>query len=473
MSETGGASHGADREPADGLGPAPDAGTGARAQPAGTVPEVLDASDGGDRPVPGQHASRRRLLGGGLAAAGAVAVAGGGYAVGRDSAPSAKEPAAPADDRVAFYGARQAGIATPSQDRLAFAAFDVSVTDPQALAVMLGTWAAAAAQMTKGLPIGAVERTPSAPPVDTGEATGLGAAGLTVTVGFGPSLFDGRFGLAKYRPAALAKLPDLPGDGSLQPERSGGDLCVQACADDPTVAFHVIRNFARLARGTAVMKWSQLGFGRTSSTSTAQTTERNLFGFKDGTRNIKAQETASMDDYVWVGAETDKKWMRDGSYLVARRIRMLIESWDTSALSDQESTFGRYKTSGAPLTGKHEFDTPDLTATAGGEPVVPANAHIRLAAPESNHGQKILRRGYSYTDGIDATTGLLDAGLFFLAYQKDPRRQFVPIQQRLGTHDALNEYIRHTGSALFAVPPGLSGPGDWWGKQLFTEAGLV
>jgi deferrochelatase/peroxidase EfeB len=82
----------------------------------------------------------------------------------------------------------------------------------------------------------------------------------------------------------------------------------------------------------------------------------------------------------------------------------------------------------------------------------------------------ILRRGYSFTDGIDPTTGLLDAGLFFIAYQKDPRKQFVPIQRRLGLHDALNEYIQHTGSALFAVPPGVSGPGDWWGKALFASA---
>jgi len=231
----------------------------------------------------------------------------------------------------------------------------------------------------------------------------------------------------------------------------------------------VIRNFARLARGTAVMKWSQLGFGRTSSTSTEQQTERNLMGFKDGTRNIKAQSTADLDDYVWVGGETDQDWMKGGSYLVARRISMLIESWDTDYLTDQENVFGRYKTSGAPLGGKNEFDPPDLAAKDGqGHPVIPLNAHIRLAAPETNNGQKILRRGYSYTDGIDATTGLLDAGLFFIAYQKDPRRQFVPIQTRLGQQDNLNEYIRHTGSALFAVPPGLAAPGDWWGKALFA-----
>jgi deferrochelatase/peroxidase EfeB len=409
--------------------------------------------------------SRRGFLGGALGAAGALAAGGAGFRVARATEPSATPK--PVSDGVPFYGRHQSGIATPAQDRLAFAAFDVTSRDRAALARLLGTWAAAAAQLTRGAPIGAVETSPQAPPVDTGEAMGLGPARLTVTVGFGPSLFDDRFGLAAKRPAALADIPPLPGD-TLQPGRSGGDLCVQACADDPTVAFHVIRNFARLARGTAVMKWSQLGFGRTSSTSASQETPRNLMGFKDGTNNIKEENGTDLDDFVWVGDGTDQPWMKGGSYLVARRIRMLIESWDTDYLADQENVIGRFKTSGAPLTGQHEFDTVDLSATRAGKPVIPADAHIRLAAPATNGGQKILRRGYSYTDGNDPETALLDAGLFFICFQKDPRRQFVPIQRRLARFDALNEYIRHTGSALFAVPPGLSAAGDWWGKSLFT-----
>ncbi|HEX7659937.1 MAG TPA: iron uptake transporter deferrochelatase/peroxidase subunit [Pseudonocardiaceae bacterium] len=410
---------------------------------------------------------RRRFLGGvALGVAGVAAVGGAGFGIGRVTEPA---PAAGPDaQKVPFYGVNQAGIATPAQDRLAFAAFDINSTDVTAVKTMLGLWAAAAAQMVEGKQVGAVDTSPSAPPIDTGEAVGMGPSQLTITVGFGPSLFDHRFGLASRRPAALADLPNLPGDQTLEASRSGGDLCVQACASDPTVAFHVIRNFARLARGTAVMKWSQLGFGRTSSTSTSQETERNLMGFKDGTRNIKSEEPSDMDQYVWVGNETDQAWMKGGSYLVARRIRMLIESWDTDYLTDQQNVFGRFRTSGAPLTGSQEFDTPNFAAKQNGSFVIPDNAHIRLAAPEQNSGQKILRRGYSYTDGIDSTTGLLDAGLFFLAFQKDPRRQFVPIQTKLGANDNLNEYIRHTGSALFAIPPGLSGPGDWWGKALFT-----
>jgi deferrochelatase/peroxidase EfeB len=408
--------------------------------------------------------SRRGFLGVALGGLGAVVAGGaGGYGLARGT----EAKASPAPTSVPFYGVHQPGIATPAQDRLAFAAFDVTSKSKDAVIGMLASWAAAGARMTQGLPIGPTETGPQSPPVDTGEALGLNPGDLTITVGFGPTFFDDRFGLAAKRPAALADIPALPGD-LLAPAQTGGDICVQACSNDPQVAFHVIRNFARIARGTAVMRWSQLGFGRTSSTSTSQATPRNLMGFKDGTNNIKAEDGAEMNAFVWVGGETDQPWMKGGSYLVSRRIRMLIESWDTDYIADQENVFGRVKDTGAPLTGKQEFDRPNLEATANGKLVIPADAHIRLAAPASNGGQKILRRGYSYTDGTDQSTGQLDAGLFFIAFQKDPRTQFVPIQRRLGTNDALNEYIKHVGSGLFAVPPGLSEVGDYWGKTLLS-----
>ena len=411
--------------------------------------------------------SRRRLLG--VAAIGgstlAVAGAGAGYA-----AKSAASDATPATSGpVPFYGTHQAGIATPAQDRLAFAAFDVVTRDSQQLQEMLGLWAAAAARMSRGELVGPTESAPQSPPVDTGEALGLDPGRLTVTVGFGPGLFDDRFGLAGKRPAALAPLPDLPGD-QLQPSICGGDICVQACSEDPQVAFHVIRNFARMGRGTVVLKWSQLGFGRTSTTSVSQSTPRNLMGFKDGTNNIKAEDAAEMADYVWVGRETDQPWMADGTYLVSRRIRMSLESWDADYLADQQRVFGRFKDSGAPLTGHREFDPVSLAATSpSGSPVIPLDAHIRLASHVTNHGIRILRRGYSFTDGIDPRTGQFDAGLFFIAFQKNAHTQFVPLQTRLGTNDALNEYITHTSSALFAVPPGLHAVGDWFGRRLFQS----
>jgi deferrochelatase/peroxidase EfeB len=413
--------------------------------------------------------TRRQVLGAGIGAAAAVAVGAGGYAGGRlaDDG-SADAPRSAADDRVPFYDARhQAGIATPAQDRLAFAAFDVTSATRTSLMAMLGAWTAGAARMTAGQPIGPTETLPQSPPVDTGEALGLSPARLTVTVGVGRSLFDDRFGLADRMPAALRPFGPLPGD-RLDPRRTGGDLCVQACSDDPQVAFHVVRNLARIGRGTCVMRWSQLGFGRTSSTSRRQQTPRNLMGFKDGTNNIKEEDAADLDDFVWVSDETDQTWMRGGTYLVARLIRMLIESWDADFIADQEAVFGRFKTSGAPLNGHAEFDPVRLHAVhPDGTPVIPADAHIRLAAPETNEGQKILRRGYSYTDGTDPSTGSLDAGLFFICFQQDPHRQFARIQHRLGQFDGLNEYITHTGGGTFAIPPGVRAPGDWFGRALF------
>ncbi|WP_420882586.1 Dyp-type peroxidase [Streptomyces murinus] len=277
-----------------------------------------------------------------------------------------------------------------------------------------------------------------------------------------------RFGLADRRPAALADLPHLP-PADLDPDRSGGDLAIQACADDPLVAFHAIRNLARIGRDTVVMRWSQLGFGKAASNGAGQQTPRNLMGFKDGTRNIHGDDTALMDQHVWVGKETDQAWMRGGSYLVARRIRMRIEGWDRDYLADQQNVFGRYKYSGAPLAGSKEFDTPDFKAKgADGRPVIPAKAHMRLAAHENNGGIRILRRGYSFTDGIVAASGELDSGLFFIAFQKDPREQFVALQRKLGMNDALNEYIQHVGSGLFACPPGVTAPGGTWAEELLA-----
>ena len=407
-------------------------------------------------------ASRRGFLLGGVAVAGA----GVGGLVGHVADPEKATPA-PAD-RVSFYGDRQAGIATPPQQRLAFAAYDLVTTDRAALQQLLKTWTDAAAAMCAGQMVPGDSTTPAAPPADTGEAAGLSPANLTVTIGFGPSLFDGRFGLAGKRPAALADLPRFPKD-QLDPRDSNGDLCIQACADDPVVAFHAIRNLARLGRGTVTMRWSQLGFGKAASTSAAEETPRNLFGFKDGTRNIETSDAAGMDQHVWVGGESDQPWMRGGSYLVSRRIRMKIEAWDRDYLSDQEAVFGRAKVSGAPLTGTGEHDAPDFAATGpDGQPAIPMDSHMRLAAHENNGGVRILRRGYSYTDGMFSDSGELNAGLFFIAYQKDPRTQFVPLQRKLAQNDALNEYIEHVGSGLFACPHGVSTPGDFWGSALFA-----
>jgi deferrochelatase/peroxidase EfeB len=393
--------------------------------------------------------TRRRLLASaGIGAAGIGLGGATGYLVGSENAEASEGTGS-----VPFYGDHQAGIATPAQDRLHFAAFDLVNPSRAALKELLREWSAAAAEMTGGRMVGDANSIQLAPPDDTGETVGLLPSRLTLTIGFGPSLFErGGLGLSGKRPAALRKIPPLPAD-ELNEGESGGDLCVQACSDDPQVAFHAVRNLARIGRGTVVMRWSQLGFGRTASTSRSQKTPRNLMGFKDGTANIKAEDGKAMDRFVWVGGE-GPAWMRGGTYMVTRRIRMLLEIWDRSPLADQEETIGRDKYRGAPLGGSEEFESLDLEAEKGGKPVIPVDAHVRLASASANGGERILRRGYSFTDGVDESLGELEAGLFFICFQRDPERQFVAIQRRLSSSDALNEYIRHVGGAVFAVPPG-------------------
>jgi deferrochelatase/peroxidase EfeB len=415
--------------------------------------------------TPGPLSRRQVLSGIGLAGAGVTL---GGFLAGCDSSggASAAPATAPASSTVPFHGAHQAGIVTAAQDRLAFATFTVvDGTDRSSLRDLLADWSTAAERMTTGELVGE-DTDLDAPPLDTGEAVGSPAANLTVTLGYGPSLFDDRFGLAPKRPALLVDLPALPNE-NLDPDYTGGDLCIQACSDDPLVAFHAVRNLARLGMGVVELDWMELGFGKTSTTSTTEATPRNLLGFKDGTRNIKAQQTDLIDRYVWVGRESDQEWLRGGTYLVARRIRMFIENWDRDQLGDQQDVIGRAKASGAPLSGGTEFTEPNFHARDDqGQAVIPADAHIRLASHEENGGTRLIRRGYSYTDGIDPVLGTLLAGLFFIAFMKDPG-QFISLQQKLGTSDALNEYIQHTGSALFACPPGI-GPGQHWGDDLFA-----
>jgi deferrochelatase/peroxidase EfeB len=412
--------------------------------------------------------SRRRLLTGIGAVGSTAALAGVASACGTGSGADAgaDEPSSTDSNRTyPFYGAHQAGIVTPAQGRLVFASMNVlEGTSRGDLRDLLRSWSEAVARMSRGQLVGD-DTDVDDPPLDTGEALGLPPSGLTVTLGYGPSLFDGRFGLSARRPTLLTDLPPLPNE-SLDPSYVGGDLCLQSCADDPLVAFHAVRNLARLGLGVVDMNWMELGFGRTSTTSADQSTPRNLLGFKDGTRNIKAEDADLVDRYVWVGEE-DQPYMRGGSYLVARRIQIFMENWDRDALGDQQRTIGRVKGSGAPLTGGVEHTNPDFAARDDqGQPVIPARAHIRLASFEENGGARILRRGYSFTDGIDAERGTLLGGLFFLAYMRKPE-QFIELQRKLGQHDALNEYIQHVGSAIFAVPGGV-GRGGYWGDGLLT-----
>lgn len=399
-------------------------------------------------PGAGTGVSRRRLLGitGAAGAGGLLAGAAGGaggFALADDDAggPGLTSLGATA---VPFHGARQAGITTPTQARTVLVAFDLEPgADHTAVAAMMRRWSDAAARMSRG------ER----PDADDQVALDAGPASLTVTFSFGATLFD-RLGLADRRPDALKPLPVFPGD-ELDAARGDGDLLVQVCADDALVAFHAMRTLRRLGQGTVRVRWQMTGFTRSPGATAKPMTHRNLMGQVDGTNNPQPSDP-DFEAKIFVGdaAEGGSSWARGGSYVVVRRIRMLLDAWDTLDVAAQEKVIGRRKDNGAPLTGGAERTDPDYGARSpDGGLVIAENAHIRVSASEFNRGATMLRRGYSYDDGFRAD-GAPDAGLLFIAWQADPADAFVRVQQKLARGDALSAFVRHESSGLFLAPPG-------------------
>lgn len=423
--------------------------------------------------------TRRGALGVALAGAGALGALGAlaGCASpasnNHNQASASNSASGASNDSHPFYGEHQSGISTEVQDRMYFVALNLKTSDREEIRSLFQEWTKASAKMQAGEVVGE-ERSYEAPPKDTGEAMDLSAAHLTITFGLGRSFFvdendKDRFGFASKLPEALVRIPHMTGD-ALEAQRSDGDLCIQACADDPQVAFHAIRNLIRIAGGRAVVAWQQLGFGRTASTTTTQVTARNLFGFKDGTNNLKVEDPDLLKKHVWTSSQNSANspaWMEGGSYLAARRIRMKIETWDRTRLREQEEIVGRTKTTGAPLSGGDEFTKLDFSAMGRSGPLIPADSHVRLMHPDQNQGVQILRRGFNYTDGADEL-GRLDAGLFFIAYVCDPRTHFIPMLSKMTASDAMSEYLRHTGNALFAVPPGVKDENDYICSGLFS-----
>ena len=373
-------------------------------------------------------------------------------------------------------GRHQGGIATAMQRHSYFVAFDLTTDKKDELITLLRDWSRTAASICSGPARFDLHANPDQTMTQNGVAVGLPASRLTVTIGLGASLFEqngkDRYGLADKRPAALIELPRFAGD-QLDPQRSGGDLGIQVCADDIQVVEYAIRRMAAVAAPHAVMRWAQNGF---TGNFPHGHTGRNLMGFKDGTMNIDPDDKDTMHRFVWVGEE-GPLWLRDGSYMVIRPVRISLEHWDTMKQSFQEQTFGRQKANGAPLGGQHEHDALKLDAQdASGMPLTPDNAHAAMAAPENNDGAQILRRSYSYDNGIARIAErwppwrqamMFDAGLLFQCYQRDPRTGFVKLFDRMSKFDMLNQFATHIGSGLFACPAGAA-PGEFVGEKLFA-----
>jgi deferrochelatase/peroxidase EfeB len=254
---------------------------------------------------------------------------------------------------------------------------------------------------------------------------------VTVTLGLGPGLFDGHFGAA--RPLGLRELPAFPGD-ALDPRWCGGDLCVQACGPTAEAAQDGLERIASAAGEATAVRWRQAGSLRRRAPG--------ITGFREGANNLR--RGIDLDRHVWVRAR-ERSWMVGGTFLVVRRIRIDLEAWERLSVEEQEAVIGRHKVSGLPV--------------GGGPPEhLPPGSHVRVAAPRENGRIGLLRRGYDY-----------EGGLLFLAFMADPRRQFVPLQRRLAEHDRLSAFITHTGSAVFAVPPGAR-PSGFLGEGLVEAA---
>ena len=325
------------------------------------------------------------------------------------------------DEEISFYGSHQAGITTPMQKNVYFVVLDLHSTDRAEVIQMFKNWTDYSSKLVDGELVKKDGSNTLLPPSDTGETVGLNPYRLTLTFGVSISFLK-KMGLEKKRPQAFREFPPFPKE-QLQDKYTGGDIVIQACADDEQVAFHAVRNLVRKARNTVTMKWSQSGF-------------------------------AAIGDRL-AAPRNSNDWMRGGSYMAVRRIQMFLETWDRTNLQEQENTFGRYKDSGAPFGKKNEFDKVELE-------LLPVDSHVRLAK-EVN--KPIYRRSYSYSDGIDERTGQFDSGLLFLSFQKDPD-SFVKVLTNLGAQDKMNEYVTHIGSGLFACFAGIK-KGEYIGQKLF------
>ncbi|MBW8736563.1 MAG: deferrochelatase/peroxidase EfeB [Streptomyces turgidiscabies] len=421
-----------------------------------------EAAGGSVDGKPEQGISRRRLLGTAGATGLVLGAAGGatGYAVGSSDADSSGSPGqslpltSVGADRAMFHVKHQAGITEALQARGHLVAFDLTAgSGRKEAAALLRRWSDTAQRLMSG---------EAAAHDDTDVARDAGPSSLTITFGFGYGFFA-RTGLEKQRPVALDPLPEFSSD-HLDKARSNGDLWVQIGANDALVAFHALRAIQKDAGSAARVRWQMNGFNRSPGATDRPMTARNLMGQIDGTRNPKPSEP-DFDKRIFVPASGEPSWMANGSYAVVRRIRMLLDDWEQLSVKRQEDVIGRRKANGAPLSGGTETTAMDLEKVdANGDLVVPINAHARISRPDENGGAAILRRPFSFHDGIGAD-GTPDAGLLFVCWQADPLRGFVPVQRKLDRGDALSTYIRHESSGLFAVPGGAP-EGEYVGQRL-------
>jgi deferrochelatase/peroxidase EfeB len=364
--------------------------------------------------------------------------------------------------KVPFEGLHQAGVISARPRFAIFAAFDSIAPSRAELIQSLHALSDRARSLTSGYD--ALLGSPTEGPTPDSGVLGpkVTPDGLTVTIGFGASLFDNRYGLARRRPAGLKPMTVFP-DDQIDPAQTHGDLLLQLCANTEETLLNALRALSRDTRAAFALRWKVEGF--LPNPSREPGAGRNLLGFKDGTANPDTSDAGLMDELVWAG-DDEPSWARGGTYEVVRIIRNRVEFWDRVSRSEQELMIGRDKDVGAPLGKSGEFDDPGYPSDPKGKRI-PLDAHIRTARPRTpeTESSRILRRPYNYSRGVDEA-GQLDMGLIFVAFNQNIERQFEAVQTRL-VGEPLVDYVVPVGGGYFFVPPGARDSRDWVGSGLF------
>ncbi len=355
----------------------------------------------------------------------------------------------------------QAGVLAPLTAHGIVAGFDIRGDTVDDARAALESLSAAVEKVMSAKPYEA--RHGGFPAKDTGLfGDDYGPTSTSVIVGFGDSLFDERFGFADKKPIDLQPMPKFANDYMVKPERAHGDIGIMISADTADAAVHAMRQIRRGTRGLLVPRWQQEGHNTLIPESERKggAPIRNLMGFKDGSANIDASDDALMNEIVWIGEDSGQpEWAIGGTYLAIRVIRMMIEFWDRTRLNEQEEIFGRNRVTGAPHGKQRETDEPEF-----GDDLT---SHIARANPrqgEETQKNRLFRKGFNYTNGID-DNDQLDQGLVFIAFQHTLTDGFVAVQRRLDG-EALEEYIRPQAGGFFFVPPPPT-DGEFLGQKLF------
>lgn len=401
--------------------------------------------------------SRRRFFGYAGATAAGAAFVGTGCA-GPEASGSGDAGSSATPQLLAFRSPHQVGVTAPMTAAAIVAALDVRAESRAELGETLSALSEAIETVMSGEPYEVLAG--GFPPLDTGIlGAEPGPTNTSIVVGFGDSLFDERFGLGPLEPIELQPMPRFANDHLLDDERSHGDIALTISAATAEAAVHALRQVLRATRGRLVPRWTKEGFANLiRGVGPGEAPMRNLMGFKDGSANLDAEDPAVMNRHVWIQPEdAQPEWAIGGTYQAIRVIRMMVEFWDRTRLSEQEAVFGRHRNSGAPLGGRTEADSPVF-----GDDL---SSHIARANPRTPGSERhlILRKGFNYTSGLDGNDQL-DQGLIFMSFQRSLEDGFIAVQRRLDG-EALEEYVRPTGGGFYFVPPG-PGEGEYLGQRL-------